>query len=192
MLSKVLSAVLLCLVANFGLFAQHPDRNIFIETVVDAHLPEVWKTFTTEKGLESFFAPECRIDLRVNGKLDIFFSPGAPKGRRGAEGMRILSVIPYRMFGFTWNTPPGFPEIRNQLTHVTIKFYPAGPDKNRTRLYLIHDGWGEGEMWDEAYRYFVRSWRDVVLFRLHYRFAKGPVDWRNPPKNLGRFNIIVH
>lgn len=171
--------------------AQKLDRNIFIETVLDVSVPEVWETFTTEEGLESFLAPECHIDLRVGGLLDIYFYPDAPAGQRGAEGMRIMSVEPNKMLSFTWSNPRDFPEIQGQWTHVTLKFFPAGSRHNMTRLVLIHDGWGDGEIWDQAYRYFVRAWRDEILFRLHYRFDRGPVNWRNPPKNMSRYNIIV-
>lgn len=171
--------------------AQKLDRNIFIQTVVDAPVPEVWQAFTTEGGLESFFAPECHIDLRMDGLLDIFFFPDAPEGRRGAEGMRIISVQPNKMFAFTWNNPPELPGIRDQRTHVTFKFFPYGPQKKKTRLALIHDGWGDGEIWDQAYQYFVKAWRDVILFRLHYRFDRGPIDWRNPPVNYNQYNIIM-
>lgn len=180
------------IVTGKSVYAQQLDRNILIETIVDAPVTEVWNVWTTEEGLESFLAPECSIDLRVDGKLDVFFFPEAPAGQRGAEGLRILSVQPNRMFSFAWNNPPDFPEIRNQWTHVILKFFPAGTNNRQTKLVLIHDGWGDGELWDQAYRYFIRAWRDVVLFRLNYRFDRGPVNWSYPPQNTGKYNIILH
>lgn len=171
---------------------QELDRNIFIETIVDAPVTEVWNAWTTQKGLQSFLAPECHIDLRVDGTIDVFFFPKAPKGQRGAEGLRILSVQPNKMFSFTWNNPPELPEISNQRTHVILKFFPFGAQKNQTKLILIHDGWGDGELWDQAYRYFIEAWRNVVLFRLSYRFDRGPVNWSYPPQNTGKYNIIIH
>ena len=174
------------------LAAQHTDRNIHIETIVDAPLPRVWTAWTTGRGLETFMAPSCHVDLRIDGKLDLFFYPRAKPGQRGAEGMRILSVIPHKMFGFTWSNPRDFPEISQQRTHVTLKFYPVKGNPQKTKLVLIHDGWGDGEIWDQAYRYFIRAWKEVVLFRLHYRFDHGPINWNNPPKNTDRYNIIVN
>lgn len=171
-------------------YAQQVDRNIHIETTINAPVPRVWQAWTTKQGLESFFAPKANIDLRVDGTLDILFNPDAPKGQRGAEGMRLLSIEPNKMLSFTWNNPPDMARIHNQRTHVTIKLSPTG--NRRTKLVLIHDGWGDGPLWDEAYRYFIRSWRDVILFRLHYRFDNGPINWDRPPKNLKRYNIIVH
>lgn len=171
---------------------QKPDRNIYIETIIDAPVPQVWNTWTTGDGLESFMAPSCHIDLRVDGRMDIFFYPRAKPGRRGAENMRILSVVPLKMFGFTWSNPRDFPEISSQRTHVTLKFYPAEDQPQKTKLLLIHDGWGDGEIWDQAYRYYIRAWKEVILFRLHYRFDHGPINWNNPPKNTDRYNIIIN
>lgn len=172
--------------------AQKLDRNIYIETIIEAPVTQVWETWTTKEGLESFLAPACNIDLRVDGTLDVFFFPEAPVGQRGAEGLRILSVLPNKMFSFTWNNPPDMPEIRGQYTHVILKFFSVGAANDHTKLVLIHDGWGDGEIWDQAYQYFIKAWRDVVLFRLNYRFDHGPINWNNPPQNTGRYNILVH
>lgn len=181
-----------CLVTFGNAPAQQLDRNIYIETVVNAPLQDVWEVWTTQEGLESFLAPQCRIDLRSDGTLDIYFHPEAPAGQRGAEDLRILAVQPYKMFSFSWKNPPDLPGIRNQQTHVTLKFFPFGNRNNNTKLVLIHDGWGDGEIWDQAYQYFVKAWRDTVLYQLHYRFDNGPINWNNPPKNIGKYNIIVH
>jgi uncharacterized protein YndB with AHSA1/START domain len=175
-----------------SIYGQQPDRNIHIETYINAPVQEVWKVWTTRQGLESFLAPKAHIDLKIDGTLDIYFYPDAPVGQRGAEGLRILAVQSNKMFSFSWKNPPELPDIRNQQTHVTLKFFPSGKEKNKTRLILIHDGWGDGEIWDQAYQYFVEAWRNTVLFRLNYRFDKGPVNWSYPPKNTGKYNIIIH
>jgi hypothetical protein len=65
------------------------------------------------------------------------------------------------------------------MTHVVIRIFDAGAGE--TRVTLRHDGWGEGNEWDEAIQYFSSAWADVVLPRLKYRFESGPVDWNNPP-----------
>lgn len=151
------------------------ERAIEAEVVVDAPLRAVWETWTTEEGLETFFAPECHIDLRSGGMLEILFSPEAPAGRRGAEGNWVLAVQPERLLSFTWDAPPTMPEIRAQRTHVTVRFEELGPDK--TRVTLRHDGWGEGETWDEAFTYFDRAWKEGVLPNLVRRFKNGPLSW---------------
>lgn len=156
-----------------------PHRVIRGEVVVESELEEVWKTWTTAQGLMTFFAPDCRIDLRVDGAFEILFNPDAEPGSRGAEGTRIMAFQPNSMLGFTWSAPPHLPEVRNQWTHVVVRFESL--EGGRTKVSLSHDGWGQGGQWDLAYDYFVRAWKEVVLPRLRYRFSEGPVDWSKPP-----------
>ena len=160
--------------------SKNPARVIHAETIVDASLDRVWNAWTTEEGIKSFLAPACNIDIRVDGTYEIFFDPEGELGRRGAEGAKILALQPKKMLSITWNAPPELSEVRKHWTHVTVRFEES--PKRQTKVTLTHDGWGEGEEWDEAFAYFTRAWIDVVLPRLNYRFAVGPVDWNNPPK----------
>ena len=148
-----------------------PDRVISGEVVVDAPLSDVWAAWTTEDGITSFFAPACNIDLRVDGAYEMFFLPDGEPGQRGGEGVRFLAVQSEKMLSFTWNAPPHLPEARAQWTHVTLRFFEA--DDGGTRVTLHHDGWGEGDQWDEAFAYFERAWLEVVLPRLVRRFSDG-------------------
>jgi uncharacterized protein YndB with AHSA1/START domain len=150
---------------------ENADRVIRGEVVVDATVAEVWKAWTTEEGIKSFFAPQCNIDLRVDGPFEMFFLPDEKPGGRGGEGVRFLAIQPEKMLSFTWNAPPHLPEARRQWTHVVLRFFEA--DGGRTRLTLAHDGWGNGGEWDEAYAYFERAWLEVVLPNLKKRFVKG-------------------
>jgi len=100
-------------------------------------------------------------------------------GQQGSEGTTLLAIQPKVMLSFTWNAPPHLPNVRKQLTHVVIRFREVSP--GRTQVALTHDGWGEGDEWNQAYDYFTRAWNDVVLPRLAYRFSDGPVDWSDPP-----------
>ena len=149
------------------------------EVVVDASLRQVWEAWTTAQGVKSFFAPDCNIELRPDGMYEILFDPDAEPGQRGAEGMRVLALQPFRMLSFTWNAPPSLPEVRDQRTHVQLRFHAIGT--NRTKVTLLQDGWGEGGQWDEAFEYFDRAWNRIVLPRLSFRFTHGPADWKNPP-----------
>jgi uncharacterized protein YndB with AHSA1/START domain len=159
---------------------QDRDRVIRDEVVVQAGLDAVWDAWTTEEGVRSFFAPDCSIDLRVDGAYEIFFDPTAEPGSRGADGVRILALEPKTMLSFTWNAPLHLANVRKQWTHVVIRFEAMG--EGRTRVSMVHDGWGEGEEWDRAYAYFTQAWKKMVLPRLRYRFSAGPVDWEDPPK----------
>ena len=161
--------------------AEKPDRVIRGEVIVEASLDEVWDAWTTPEGITSFFAPACSVELRVDGPYEILFDPGAEPGHRGAEGMRVLAFQPRKMLAFTWNAPPHLPDVREHLTNVVIRLQELG--ERQTRVTLTHSGWGEGGQWNEAFEYFVRAWKEVVLPRLVHRFSVGAIDWSNPPKS---------
>jgi len=155
------------------------ERAITCQVEVPAPIKEVWKAWTTEKGLTSFMAPAARVEARPNGAFEPLFNIKAPPGQQGAEGMKIMALQPPTFLSFTWNAPPHLPEVRNQTSHVSVRLVETATDK--TRVTLWHDGWGIGGEWDEAFAYFSRAWPKIVLPRLLYRFRVGPVDWHNPP-----------
>jgi uncharacterized protein YndB with AHSA1/START domain len=155
------------------------DRAITGEIILPASLDEVWQAWTTEAGVCSFFAPRACIDLRPGGACELLFDLESPPGEQGGEGIRLLAVLPRQMLSFTWNAPPELPSVRNQMTHVVVRFVPLG-DRS-TKVSLKHDGWGSSVEWDLAYDYFARAWLQIVLPRLKYRFIAGPLDWDKPP-----------
>lgn len=144
---------------------------------VPAASGEIWERFTTQKGIESFFAPEARVDLAVNGVYEIYCYSEGKKGERGSEGCRILSFIPGELLSFTWDNPPRFPSLRGQFSWVVLTFTPIAQD--RTRVDLVHLGFRADPEWSEALKYFDRFW-NVVLSRLVYSFSAGPMDWKKP------------
>ena len=90
---------------------QPPWRCIRCNVLVRATVAEVWDAWTTEEGIESFFAPQSKVGLRVGGPCEIFFNPNAPSGERGGEGMRILAIQPPKMLAFTWTASPHLPRF---------------------------------------------------------------------------------
>lgn len=153
------------------------ERVIRAEVIVPASADDVWQAWSTAEGVRSFFAPDCRVELEIGGAYEMYFDPSAPYGERGGEGVRILAIEPRKMLSFTWNAPPHLPEVRPQHTAVVVRLLALAD--GRTRVTLIHSGWGSSEQWDQAYRYFAVAWQKVVLPRLKERFERGPIDWDN-------------
>lgn len=166
--------------ATVNLFGQQEEKSIKLDVEINAPVSEVWKAWTTEDGVKSFFAPGCKINFKVDGEYEMYFDPLGQEGTRGGEGNKILAVDPERMFSFTWNAPPLYPEIRKQKTVVILHFEKM--DEKKTMLHFIQIGWGESEEWNNVYEYFSYAWSKIVLPRLQYRFDHGPIDWNNPPQ----------
>jgi uncharacterized protein YndB with AHSA1/START domain len=157
----------------------YTNPQIVEQVIVQASAEKIWNAWTTSEGVTSFFAPACNIQLRINGFYEIFFNPDAEPGSRGSDGMRILAIQPNSLLSFTWNAPLEMPNVREQKTHVIVRIIPM--DETQSLVILTHDGWGDGEEWDQAYKYFAVAWKDIVLKRLVYRFSEGPINWKEPP-----------
>jgi uncharacterized protein YndB with AHSA1/START domain len=150
------------------------ERAIDKEIVVPAPIEAVWQAWTSNAGIESFFAPEAQVDARVGGPFHIHFDPLAQPGMKGADDMRFLALQKPTMLSFDWNAPPNLPQARLQRTFVVVRL--ADVDGRSTRVRLHHTGWGDGGEWDQTYAYFDRSWGNV-LGNLKKRFESGPIDW---------------
>jgi uncharacterized protein YndB with AHSA1/START domain len=163
--------LLACLIAANAFAA---ERAIDQEVVVAAKVDAVYRAWTTSEGVKTFFAPDARVELAVDGPFEVYINPYAPPGLKGADNMRVIGFQENKMLSFTWNAPPSLPEARKQRTIVILRFQPEGDGK--TRVQLHHVGWGEGGEWDKAYEYFSNAWPRVMA-NLQKRFAEGPVDW---------------
>jgi uncharacterized protein YndB with AHSA1/START domain len=156
------------------------NRVLTTEFEVNAPIEKVWEAWTTPDGIKTFFAPDCKVDLQVDGAYEIYFDLKAKPGARGGEGMRILGLEPMRRFAFTWSAPPTIPDIRGQRTMVILEFEKK--DARRTLVRFTHLGWGEGASWDKAYEYFDHAWNEVVLPHFRYAMEVGTVNWQSSAK----------
>ncbi len=173
---KILSTIGLILAAVFLVnFAQAQERAIDERITVKAGVADVWKAWTTSEGIKTFFAPDAKVELRVDGPFEIYINPLADPGMRGADNMRIIGFQENKMLSFTWNAPPSLPEARKQRSVVIVRFISRGDDL--TDVTIHHVGWGDGGEWDKAYAYFAKAWPSV-LKNLKKRFDDGPVDWK--------------
>jgi uncharacterized protein YndB with AHSA1/START domain len=160
------------IVASGTLLAAEPA--ISLSVTVKAPVSAVWKAWTTNDGLTSFFAPEAEVDARPDGAFHIFMDPYGKPGMKGPDTMQVLALEPEQMLSFTWNAPPQLPQARAQRTVVILRFAPSG---DNTELTLSHVGWGSSGEWPKARAYFEKAWPNV-LKNLQIRFETGqPNDW---------------
>lgn len=154
------------------------EKILYLELDLNASVQEVWRRWTTQSGIESFFAPACNLDIRPDGYYEIFFFPENPPGQRGADGQRVMAVEDGKLLSFTWNFPPQLADIREQRTIVILRFAES---ESGTKLTLSQVGFGTAPIWNEGFEYFRAAWGKVVLPRLKYAIENGPIDWSNPP-----------
>ena len=164
------------------------SRSIEKEVIVDAPLADVWNAWTTNEGAQTFFSPHTNIDARLGAPFEIYFLSDQPYGKQGSEGCRVHSIVPMKLFAFTWNAPPQFPTIREPELHTIVYLRFEEPEPGKTAIHFSQQGWGEGAQWDDVFHYFEAAW-DTVLGRLKIRFASGPIDWKNPPSPKESLNV---
>jgi uncharacterized protein YndB with AHSA1/START domain len=174
------TTLFLLLITILGAPAGASNRMLTTQFEVNAPIEKVWKAWTTPDGIRTFFAPDCKVELRVDGAYEVYFSPEAKPGERGGEGMRIIALEPMRRFAFTRDAPPTIPYVRGQRTMVILEF--ERQSDRRALVRFTHLGWGDGASWDEAYEYFDHAWNEVVLPRFRYAMEVGPVSWKQRPK----------
>jgi uncharacterized protein YndB with AHSA1/START domain len=152
------------------------SRRLEKAVLVEATPEKVWRAWTTVEGTKTFFAPDARIDLRINGAYEILFDTAEPEGRKGSEGCKILSYVPERMLSFSWGAPPQFEQSRAEMAQWVVIFMdPVG--ETRTLVRVLEFGWKDTDEGEQVYRYFDRAWNGV-LGSLSSSFTKGPVDWK--------------
>lgn len=151
------------------------ERAIVEKITVKANVDDAWRAWTTTEGIKSFFAPDAKIELRVDGPFEIYINPLAEPGLRGGDDLRVIGFQEKKMLSFTWNAPPSMPEARKQRSVVIVRLISRGDAL--TDVTLTHLGWGEGGEWDKAFDYFSKSWPNV-LKNLKKRFDDGPIDWK--------------
>ncbi|MCW5911555.1 MAG: SRPBCC domain-containing protein [Cyclobacteriaceae bacterium] len=190
-MNKMQVYIFLCVCwASSSVFAQaitkkdsrETEKSIKVSIGINSPLDSVWSRWTSTAGIRKFFAPSSVVEFRPLGSFNIYFTPDAPEGLKGAEGNIFLAIQEKQMLSFTWDAPPQWPEIRKQRTSVVIRFEKV--EANKTQVTLIQSGWGVGKEWDEVYTYFGSAWGEVVLPFLKYSLEVAPVDWSDFPKNL--------
>jgi uncharacterized protein YndB with AHSA1/START domain len=172
--TRLLRQLLLTLCLCSLSLAQAQERAVRKEILVPAPIEAVWKSWTTQEGIQSFFAPEAVIEARPGGAFHIHIDPYGQPGRKGADDMRFMALQAPKMLSFDWNAPPSMPEVRQHRSFVVVRL--AEVDARTTRVTLHHSGWGDGGEWDKAYAYFDAAW-GRVLANLRQRHEQGPIDW---------------
>ncbi len=159
MIRAVLAIILVATFLEPATALENP-RVIAAQITVDVRIAEVWQDWSTAEGQQGFFGPKVILELTTNGLYEVHFLPDAEPGGRGHEDGRILGFQNERMLSFTWSMPPYIPEIRPHHTYIQMWFDKIDDDTTQIRLY--HQGFGEGEKWDQGFGYFTEVWPNLL------------------------------
>ena len=112
---------------------------IVIEGVVNAPIEEVWKSFSTKEGIESWMVTKTEFELRVGATWRTSYSKDSNLNDDASIHHTILAYDPGRMLAFrTIKTPGNFPFPNAILkTWNVIYFEPAGTGHTKVTTRML-------------------------------------------------------
>jgi uncharacterized protein YndB with AHSA1/START domain len=112
---------------------------IIIEGIVNAPIEEVWKSFSTKEGIESWMVAKTEFELRVGATWRTSYNKDSNLNDDASIHHTILAYDPGRMLAFrTIKTPGNFPFPNAILkTWNVIYFEPAGTGRTRVTTHML-------------------------------------------------------
>ena len=138
-------------------------RSIALHTEVAASVPAVWRALIDPGELMRWFPLEAEVRQGAGGAMRL--SWGDPVVAQWTiedwSPERLLRVIETRPLGILLQPREGDVPPRS----VTFRIERRG---NRTALSLLHEGFGCGPQWEEAYAAVLRGWEFQLHSLRHY------------------------
>jgi uncharacterized protein YndB with AHSA1/START domain len=112
---------------------------IIIEGTVNAPIEEVWKSFSTKEGIESWMVAKTEFELRVGATWRTSYSKDSNLNDDASIHHTILAYDPGKMLAFrTIKTPGNFPFPNAILkTWNVIYFEPAGTGRTKVTTRML-------------------------------------------------------
>jgi len=136
-------------------------EDIKLELRVDATADKVWQAWTQADEVVKWFAPEAHIEPWQGGAYELFWDPGNHDSM-STKGCRVTEFEPLRLLAFTWKGPDQYASVMNQPDRLTKVEVSLREKCKKTRITVVHGGWGDGEEWAEARAWHVKAW-DMVI-----------------------------
>jgi uncharacterized protein YndB with AHSA1/START domain len=147
-------------------------EDIKIELIVEAVAGDVWQAWTQADKVVKWFAPEAHIEPERGGAYELFWDPD-DHDSMSTKGCEITAFEPPRLLEFTWKGPDQFRDLMNQPEPLTRVEASLRERCKKTRITVVHGGWGDGEEWAEARAWHVKAWGMVIQSLKEY-YEKPP------------------
>jgi len=153
------------------------ERVLRHEVIMNTALEQVWHSFTTTEGLQTWAAPVMEFELRTGGKFHSNYQLGGRIGDPGTIYNTVLSYLPLKMLSFKIGLTDRFPEgPRKAGTLLAVAQFEALGNR-KTKVILSMVGFGHGSEWDVVYKFFDTH-NPTGLSMLQESLEKGPIDWQ--------------
>lgn len=127
-------------------------RSHEFELLLDAPIEEVWRALTEGERIQSWFAPEARVEPGEGGRIFVSWGPGM-------EATAPITIWePGKRVGWVERGDTAAPRV----VEFTLE-----REGTSTRLRLVHSGFGHGASFDEEYESTHGGW-STFLAALRY------------------------
>ncbi|MEQ5790669.1 SRPBCC domain-containing protein [Muricauda sp. NFXS6] len=133
------------------------DKVIVETATLSCNREVAFQMFTENEHLENWLTNEADVELKIGGKYELFWEPNNPEDN-STIGCKVLGFERLHYILFEWKGPKQYKSVMNDvrpLTQVIVFFREVD---NKTKVTLIHSGWRDSKVWEEARQYFVQAW----------------------------------
>ena len=145
-------------VINSSYVTKSGEKALQFSVVVPVTKAEVWKLFTTEKGLEKWIAPVVKTNIKIGGWIRTNYDKTKTADDTTAIQLDIINYLENEMLTLKVNLNSNFSKEaidEDKNLQEIIQFVDIGNGK--TKIISTMVGWGQGSHWDKAYTFFERG-----------------------------------
>lgn len=145
-------------VTNSSYITKFGEQALQLSIVVPSNREEVWKLFTTAKGLEKWIAPVVKTNMKIGGWIRTNYDKAKSTDDTTSIQLDIINYLENEMLTLKVNLNDNFPkEAINEDKNLQeiIQFVDIGNGK--TKIISTMVGWGQGSHWDKTYSYFEKG-----------------------------------
>jgi uncharacterized protein YndB with AHSA1/START domain len=130
------------------------------DILLAAPVSAVWRKWTTEEGLNSFFGLSSRVRMEKGAPYEIYFRPDDDS--LSTKGATLLSFVPERMLSFEWTGGPYSQSMnaRPLPTWCVVILIPIS--STETKLEFYHLGFGDDGDFAKGFEFFLQAWDEVL------------------------------
>lgn len=133
------------------------DKIIYHSISLRCSSRKAFELFTVNKHLEKWLTQVADVEPKVDGKYELFWNP-EDRENDSTIGCKILAIAPSKFLCFEWKGPKQFKHLMNDVRPLTnvVVFFISHPDE--TEVHLLHTGWRDTAEWEEARKWFHKTW----------------------------------
>jgi len=156
-------------VTNSSYVTKFEERALQFSIIVPLNKAEVWKLFTTDKGLEKWIAPVVKTNMKIGGWIRTNYDKTKTIDDSTTIQLDIINYLENEMLTLKVNLNDNFPQeakSEDKNLQEIIQFIDIG--KGKTKIISTMVGWGQGNHWDNAYTFFEKGneWTYKELLKL--------------------------